>query len=543
MLNSEIMRIEPFGDFSKDDLLRLEQEIHRYFQFLTIKKTKKQKAENIPKDLIYINSAYDLDYYIAINHERKNYPKMIEIFIEEPISILKQKKTVLEKRIEQAHKEIKELSLYLPILKKELIKELNISNLNSARKNVFYPIEDNFFVVSAWIAENKIENLKDLIKTLNVNFEEIAIEKTDRVPTYMENKNYSKLGEDLVNIYDVPAIEDKDPSSWVLIFFSIFFAMIVSDAGYGLLYFILALFLKFKLKQSKPVLKRFSRLVMVLSVSTMIWGALNGSFFGASPSVKSEIGKFTFINYVAIKKANYHLNKKDDVYESWIETDPKAKDATDGADFLSKIFTKAENGKLTYSALEVFKDNILMEVALLMGVFHISISFLRYLKRNFAGFGWVLFMIGGYLFFPSILNATSLIHFLNILDKPACFFIGKILLFAGLFLAVFLSFIQKKIIGAIEITKSISVFGDVLSYLRLYALGLAGMIMASTFNDLAINAGVFLGIFIVILGHLINIVLAIMSGVIHGLRLNFIEWYHYSFDGDGKLFNPLRLFK
>jgi V/A-type H+-transporting ATPase subunit I len=66
--------------------------------------------------------------------------------------------------------------------------------------------------------------------------------------------------------------------------------------------------------------------------------------------------------------------------------------------------------------------------------------------------------------------------------------------------------------------------------------------MASTFNNLGEVLGFFIGFVVVLLGHSVNIFLGIMGGVIHGLRLNFLEWYHYSFQGGGKLFNPLRRF-
>ena len=63
--------------------------------------------------------------------------------------------------------------------------------------------------------------------------------------------------------------------------------------------------------------------------------------------------------------------------------------------------------------------------------------------------------------------------------------------------------------------------------------------MAATFNNISSNLPLVLGIIVLIFGHGINIVLAIMGGVIHGLRLNFIEWYHYSFEGGGHRFKPL----
>jgi V/A-type H+-transporting ATPase subunit I len=67
------------------------------------------------------------------------------------------------------------------------------------------------------------------------------------------------------------------------------------------------------------------------------------------------------------------------------------------------------------------------------------------------------------------------------------------------------------------------------------------MIMASTFNLIGMDLGLFGGAITILGGHLSNIAVSIMGGVIHGLRLNFLEWYHYSFEGGGRLFHPLKL--
>jgi V/A-type H+-transporting ATPase subunit I len=94
-----------------------------------------------------------------------------------------------------------------------------------------------------------------------------------------------------------------------------------------------------------------------------------------------------------------------------------------------------------------------------------------------------------------------------------------------------------------ELTNIIQVFADIMSYLRLYALGLASAMMAVTFNQIAVSAGVIMAIPVLVIGHTANIALSIMSGVIHGLRLNFLEWYRWSFAGGGKMLSPLKLMK
>jgi V/A-type H+-transporting ATPase subunit I len=185
-----------------------------------------------------------------------------------------------------------------------------------------------------------------------------------------------------------------------------------------------------------------------------------------------------------------------------------------------------------------------MELSLLIGVIHISLSFLRYIFRNFSGLGWIVFMIGGYLYFPTYLKATSMLNFMGWVSVPVAASIGLQLIYAGPAIVFILSLVQgKRWMAFHELTNGIQVFSDVLSYLRLYALALAGMVMASTFNEMGEKAGIFGGIFIILIGHSINMGLSIMAGAIHGLRLNFLEWYRYSFEGGGRLFNPLRLRK
>jgi V/A-type H+-transporting ATPase subunit I len=100
--------------------------------------------------------------------------------------------------------------------------------------------------------------------------------------------------------------------------------------------------------------------------------------------------------------------------------------------------------------------------------------------------------------------------------------------------------------GMRALTGVTRVFGDVLSYLRLFALGLASASLALTFNDLAQQAsqvrgmGLLFAILILLVGHLLNLLLALMSGVVHGLRLNYIEFYNWALSGEGYAFQPFK---
>lgn len=542
ILEAESARIAPFGDFSKEELLLLEKGGKRQIQFFCMK-SDLAREKTLPPNVIYIGTEYDLDYFLSIQKERVDFPEMVEILIDKPIGEVKKKLRYTRIQIAQLEREIHEAATFLPLLQRGLLGYLNDYQLQMTKNDVITPLRDALFAIEAWVPETKIKALQGLIGGLKVEAVQIAIEKGDRIPTYQENRGFSRVGEDLVHVYDTPAASDKDPSLWVLVFFALFFAMIIADAGYGLIYLAVGFFLKWKCKKPTAFLKRFIKLVFITSLSCIVWGTLTASFFGIEIGPNNPFRKVSFLHYMARKKAEYHLEKKDDVYKDYAHRFPQVASARDGHDFLVKTKHIVE-GRPIYQALNDFYDSILLEISLFVGMVHISFSFLRNSKRNWAGLGWIVFMIGGYLYFPLFLDATSFLNFLGVISKAASAFYGKYLLYSGLGLVFLLSLLEGKKWGALhEVTNAIQVFADVLSYLRLYALALAGMIMASTFNELGMEAGIFGGTIIILLGHLTNLTLAVMSGVIHGLRLNFLEWYHYSFEGGGRAFDPLRIRK
>ncbi len=543
VLTAEISRIAAFGDFSQKQKEQIEKEGKRVFQFFCMKSDLARETV-LPPEVIYVGTEYDLDYFVAINKERTQYPKMIEILIDRPVGQLREKLLAVRAQLAQEETELRQCANALELLQEGLALLLNEFHLRLVKYDAAFPIAgEAMCIIEAWVPVNRVKALHGLISGLEVGAERIEIEPTDQIPTCMENKSIGKMGEDLVHIYDTPAPTDKDPSSWVMIFFTIFFAMIISDAGYGLIYLLIAIYLKFKFPKLVGAGKRYIKLFFILSISCILWGVLIASYFGVEIGPDNPLRKTSFLHFLAVKKAEYHIEQKDDVLAEWEKNYPAVATATDGHDFLVKATKLTEKNELKYEALEEFYDNILMEASLMMGVIHLSLSFLRYIRRNLAGIGWIIFMIGGYLYFPSMINATTSINFLGIVSKSFAHAWGLQFIYAGMIAAFLFSFIQKKWGAFHEIMNVVQVFSDVLSYLRLYALALAGMIMANTFNEMGSNLGLFGGVLIIIFGHLVNLSLSTMGGVIHSLRLNFLEWYHYSFEGGGRLFNPLRLRK
>lgn len=540
-LESEIIRVRPFGQFSFDDIDYIESTTGKKVQFYCVKTSKSHEVEK-GESLIYVGTEYDLDYFIGIHDTPKSYPGIIEMQFDRTVGELKNHFLFVEETLHLVEAELKGFAGHLDLLRDSLLGQLDIHTLEKTQKEVEFAIDGSLFTIQGWVPENKIKNLPPLIKDKAIFYEPIALEKNDKIPTYMENQKTNEIGEDLVRIYDIPASTDKDPSGWVLWAFALFFAMILADGGYGLLYLGLAFFLKYKFPKLKKSGKRFLKLLFILSTSCIIWGIVTASFFGIELSPKNPFSTFTPLTYMAEKKAEYHQSNNDDVHREWVKKHPNISTAKSGKEMLASAI-KVKDGHKEFDMLNEYRDNILLEFSLLVGVLHISLSLLRYARRKWANIGWVCFAIGGYLYFPATLKATSLIEFLGFIPKDTAALVGIQLLYGGMGLAITLALIQNKLKGLIEITEVIQIFADILSYLRLYALALASTIMARTFNSMGEGIGLVLGSVIILAGHSINLLLGTMGGVIHGLRLNFIEWYHYSFDGEGKLFNPLRKLK
>lgn len=541
ILEKEMARIQIFGHFSIDELHELEKRMHRKMQFFFAKKSELLEAPQRP-EVIYVGSAYELDYFVAINSEPTSYKGLIEIQIEKSLGELQEERARLERLKDEYESEIAAHSRQQKLLKQGLIAALNQHHLEESKGRAGDYLGGDLFAVEMWVPKNKIFLLPTLEKEFDVYIQPIAVEKEDRVPTYLENKGTGRLGEDLVGIYDVPSTSDYDPSPWVFFAFGLFFSMIVADAGYGAILLGISLFLFFKFRKRGELLRRILYLTMSLSIGCILWGILAASYLGIEVPLDSPLRKVSLIDWIVEKKTEYVIQKKNDVYEEWVKQYPQLKETNHPKDWIFKAVKQV--GETTkYELRDKFADNIMLELVIFVGACHILLSFLRNLDRSWSGIGWIFFLIGAYMYFPSILKAHSLIHYLFGLPEKEGANFGFYLIFIGIGLASILSIIQKKLAGLAEPMHVIQVFADVMSYLRIYALSLAGMVMASTFNHIGTSVPIYVGILIIFAGHSVNFVLAMMGGIIHGLRLNFIEWYHYSFEGGGKPFQPLSLIK
>jgi V/A-type H+-transporting ATPase subunit I len=541
VLETEKSRVAPFGDFSMDDLSDIERAGKRKIQFFCMKTARRPKVA-YPDELIYIGTEYDLDYFISISPETLYPPGMIEMRIDAPLGEIQNRLDFVSDAIYRFEHELKDQAAYLEFLQDIMVEELNGYHLQCAKKEVAFPLKNSVFFVEAWVPKSKTAMLHGLIDGMSIHAEEIALDPSDRIPTYLENQGTSLIGEDLIKIYDIPAITDKDPSAWVLWFFTFFFAIIVGDAGYGVIFLAVALYLKKKFPRLHGSQKRMLKLFTILSCASIFWGVVTSSYLGLKLAPSNVLSEISPTHYLIERKAEYHLKNQDDVYKFWLKRFPQISEATSGKEMLEMAAEKKKNVTV-YPIVDEFFSNVMLELILVIGIVHISFGFLRYLRRNIAGLGWVCFLVGGYFFFPSILHATTTLEFMGWITKPISSALGLQCIYVGVGFAILAGFIQHRLKGLGEVAHVVQVIADVLSYLRLYALSLAGAIMASTFNQEGSALNLFLGFLVILAGHSINMLLALGGGFIHGLRLNFIEWYHYCFDGGGRLFKPLHKLK
>jgi V/A-type H+-transporting ATPase subunit I len=283
--------------------------------------------------------------------------------------------------------------------------------------------------------------------------------------------------------------------------------MIMADGGYGLLLLVVMIVLKIKVKKPAPAIKRFINLSMVLSGATFFYGVFTGGFFGFSLSSPA----FKFLEPFAVFLKNIRLLNTEDTPKMMLI-----------AIVIGMIHICTSLILRSFRAVVDEKDYIapLINIAWIAGIWSF---FFWYKYDGVAGAEHLttggmlgLKIVGGVLVVLYAVSARTI--------NPLKMFMTS---FFGLY-------------------NGVQFFSDILSYIRIFALGLSGALLAQTFNNLAFDlwntgiAGMIFAPIIFVLGHTLNIALCIMGGVIHGLRLNFLEWYRWSFDGGGKRFVPFK---
>jgi V/A-type H+/Na+-transporting ATPase subunit I len=509
ILKNKMAFLNPWGNFSLDQLKKIEEAGNLVIQFwdVSLKVVDEVKVENVIAE-IPVGVDDQRRYFMTFAKEPVKIAQCVEVNYDRDMNDMKQELLDFENK----EKELKE-KLYSTVsriedLKKYYFEAMDEVNFDKAVSGSITHFDETLFIIQGWCPDKEMNSLKKVLEKFTATIIPVKPEKDERIPTLLESNNKpQELGSDLVNIYDVPSYNDWDPSAWVFFAFTIFFAMILADGGYGILLLAVMIYLKIKVKNPSPVIKRFINLSLVLTGSTSIYGLVSGGFFGLS----IESPAFSWMKPLTGLLESIRLF-----------------DSTDTA--------------------------LMMMVSIIIGMLHISLSLvLKGLRSIIDDKDYItpainLVWIAGiwaFFFWYKYDGVEGYEAYTNggLTGLKIC---GGLLVVLYAVSARTLNPLKMFMSSFFGLYNGVQFFSDVLSYIRIFALGLSGALLAQTFNDLSLGlwesgpGGMIFAPVIFVLGHTLNIALCIMGGVIHGLRLNFLEWYRWSFDGGGRKFTPFK---
>lgn len=442
-------------------------------------------------------------------------------------AVLKQDNENAKKRLIQIEKEINDSAKFLPSLKKaseNVLKDIEFENLYSGMG-----IEDSSACVKlAWLTGYvPLEDLEKVQKTAKENKWALAScdpRDDDEVPTKLKN---NKLVELIYPVTDflgtVPGYREYDISNWFLLFFVVFFGMIFGDGGYGALLTVAGLFMILKQAKGKNKVSPMALLLTLLGGATMIWGAVTCTWFGLTPDQLPQ-----FLKMISI---------------------PAISNVTSQTDGIRMILQDA-SGKTIQMTNEAWVKENLQIFCFTLALIQLSVAHLKGMVKNrkslkFLGETGSLLQLWG-MFYVVLSMVVDGVRFpLGITNETYYLFeaIPLNLLCLGMIgFGFVLSFVFSNYEGSIgksilESCKNIvsvllgvvNVFSDIVSYIRLWAVALAGGAISATVNEMAgpLFGHAIMFIFAILLltvGHGLNMILNVLSVIVHGVRLNTLEF-------------------
>jgi len=416
--------------------------------------------------------------------EEVGLPSRASSSIEKDLKELNLQKEQQEKILKESAKDIEPLKE----LKEKVAKRLEFLSVKFGMKE-----EKKFSYMQGFCPVRELDNVLSLAKSHGAGYMSEEPDNPDETPTLIRNPKWIDIVKPVFKFMNtVPGYEEFDISLVFLVFFSLFFAMLVGDAGYGMLFLIITFLVRRKARKA-PYQPFF--LMYLLSTATIIWGVITGTYFGAQ-----QIAKLPFISDLVIGK----INSFSDV-----------------------------------------NQNFMMFLCFLIGAVHLTIAhvtrFFRFMNspKAIAEVGWIAIIWGMFYAAGTLVIARPFPGF------------ALYLLAGGILLVLFFANFQKNFMKGIPKTLTelplsvIAAFSDVVSYLRLFAVGYASVVVAESFNNMAVGGGIksilggLVAALILFFGHALNITLALMAVVVHGIRLNMLEFSsHMGMQWSGKEYKP-----
>jgi V/A-type H+/Na+-transporting ATPase subunit I len=494
-LNKEISQIKHWGDFSTETIRKLEEN-NVFLKFFTVSSRKFQEnwLQEYPIEILsqhsgltYFVLAHDGTDDIELDAEEMRPP-------EKPISELNYYREELEKDIDRINEEIDQHASG----SLQAIKQYRLEVIEHTVKEA----DDKVMLLEGWVPVGKEKSLLDYLETNNILYVSEKPGKEEKVPVLLKNKKFSEKFEMLGELYSLPKYNELDLTPFFAPFYMLFFGFCLGDAGYGLLMVAAALLLKKKVKKQ---LRNVLGLVFYLGLSTILFGIIGGTAFGI-PLYETSLPVYKTL-------AQKFAERDTDI-----------------------------NQLLFYLAL------LFGGTQILFGMFLKVINEIRQFGWGFAigTIGWITLLIGGItIYLTSRLTGIPMEQ----LNTPLYILLG----ISGL-LILPLNNLGRNMFMNVGVglwntyNMVTGILGDLLSYIRLFALGISSAIMGFVFNSLAIEMSgsipvlnILIMVVILVIGHGINIFMSGLGAFVHPMRLTFVEFYkNAGFSGGGKQYNPFR---
>lgn len=488
-LKKEIEQVSPWGDFSASIVNNLNNNnIELRFFVSTVKKFKKEWEQQYAVEAI--ESSYGLIYFVVFCKKGD----VLNIDAEEvrtpekPVSELQEYRKLIENDIDKLEKEILHIAntnLKKLIEYKESLEEN--CEYEEVIENTQKEASEKVMLLEGWVPKNKEDEFIEYLTKSDILYIKDKPTSEDRVPILLKNNKFSKLFEPIGGLFSLPDYKELDLTPFFAPFFMMFFGFCLSDAGYGVVIIIGATIAKLKVK---PKLKPFMTLAQLLGIGTIIFGVISGTLFGIN-LIETEIAVFSSFK-------QYMLDS-------------------------DKMFNLAL---------------ILGVIQILFGLCVKAINQTRQYNWQYAmpSFGWIILLLS--LLDNYLLELTQL---------------GAIPIYVGLGLIVLFSDPKANIFvrlgkGLWDLYGITGIFGDVLSYIRLFALGISSAILGFVINDISLQirdgipfvGWLLFGIFLIV-GHTANILISSLGSFVHPMRLTFVEFYkNAGFSGGGKKYKPFK---
>jgi len=486
----------PWGQFDIKNIKKLEEQGLK-LHFYKVKTSNFNPEWNENYALSEISNDGTSTYFVVVSDdENYEFPLKELPAPDSDCTAIEKKINELIYEIEKKDRHLAELKCHEKDIQNELDKTLLKLDLHLAHISGTKAAEDYITVLEGFAPAEKEAELKEMLDREEVLYLVEKAKVDDNPPIKLKNNKFVSMFEILTDMYGRPKYNEFDPTVFISIFFMLFFAFCMGDAGYGLVLIGASLALKKALGKIAP-------LGITLGIATTVIGLLFHTFFSTDMLTWSIIPE-------AVKKC------------------------------------------MVPSQIAGFDGT--MVLAIIVGIVHICLAMIvkTYQATKVKGFfnslgtwGWTLLIVGGV-----IVGGLALIGVIDsAITKWIIIGIG-IMSALGIFFLNDLHRNPLKNVGAglwETYNTATGLLGDVLSYLRLYALGLAGAKLGEAFNAIGLQAlgdggaGWIWFILIVVVGHVLNVAMCILGAFVHPLRLNFLEFFKNSgYEGTGRKYNPLK---